>query len=158
MVHRDLKLENILITAGGDPLNIQVTDFGLAHKKQKGFAEEEERMLDGTCGTLLYMAPEVLENKLAYSDHCDVWSLGVILYELLVCACTCVCVRVSEIQYASVCCVGGWGSCVRMMRASVVQEGMQGIASAVCVIRLCALAPLQGCVATCRSTTPQCLS
>lgn len=82
MVHRDLKLENILITAGSDPLDIQVTDFGLAHKKQKGFAGGEDRMLDGTCGTLLYMAPEVLENKLTYSDHCDVWSLGVILYEL----------------------------------------------------------------------------
>ena len=82
MVHRDLKLENILITAGSDPLDIQVTDFGLAHKKQKGFAGEEDRTLDGTCGTLLYMAPEVLENKLTYSDHCDVWSLGVILYEL----------------------------------------------------------------------------
>ena len=42
-----------------------------------------QRMLDGTCGTLLYMAPEVLENKLVYSNLCDVWSLGVIMYELL---------------------------------------------------------------------------
>ena len=41
-----------------------------------------QRMLDGTCGTLLYMAPEVLENKLVYSNLCDVWSLGVIMYEL----------------------------------------------------------------------------
>ena len=107
MVHRDLKLENILITAGGDPLNIQVTDFGLAHKKQKGFAEEEERMLDGTCGTLLYMAPEVLENKLAYSDHCDVWSLGVILYELLVCACTCAREQARSSMHQSAVWVGG---------------------------------------------------
>jgi serine/threonine kinase 33 len=82
MVHRDLKLENILVT-GDDPLNVKITDFGLAYQMQKGLPGEDGHTLDGTCGTLLYMAPEVLENKLAYSDHCDVWSLGVIMYEIL---------------------------------------------------------------------------
>ena len=69
---------------GDDPLNVKITDFGLAYKMQKGLPGEDGHTLDGTCGTLLYMAPEVLENKLAYSDHCDVWSLGVIMYQMYV--------------------------------------------------------------------------
>ncbi|XP_014638234.1 PREDICTED: serine/threonine-protein kinase 33 [Ceratotherium simum simum] len=84
IVHRDLKLENIMvkssfIDANNEMnLNIKVTDFGLAVKKQ-GWGEA---MLQTTCGTPIYMAPEVI-NAHDYSQQCDIWSIGVIMYILL---------------------------------------------------------------------------
>lgn len=85
IVHRDLKLENILVQSGdvadGEAmtLNIKVTDFGLA--VQKG-GVGSENMLQATCGTPIYMAPEVI-NAHDYSQQCDIWSIGVIVYMLL---------------------------------------------------------------------------
>ncbi|RXM27165.1 Suppression of tumorigenicity 5 protein [Acipenser ruthenus] len=85
IVHRDLKLENILVKSdhsnqGNEMiLNIKVTDFGLA--VQKG-GVGSENMLQATCGTPIYMAPEVI-NAHDYSQQCDIWSIGVIMYMLL---------------------------------------------------------------------------
>ncbi|XP_018112735.1 serine/threonine-protein kinase 33 isoform X2 [Xenopus laevis] len=85
IVHRDLKLENILVKSidGADNkdmiLNIKVTDFGLS--VQKG-GVGSENMLQSTCGTPIYMAPEVI-NDHEYSQQCDIWSTGVIMYMLL---------------------------------------------------------------------------
>ncbi|XP_063044152.1 serine/threonine-protein kinase 33 isoform X3 [Engraulis encrasicolus] len=84
IVHRDLKLENILVKSShrGDDnntVNIKVTDFGLS--VQKG-GVGSENMLQATCGTPYYMAPEVI-NGHEYSQQCDVWSIGVIMYLLL---------------------------------------------------------------------------
>ncbi|XP_049746266.1 serine/threonine-protein kinase 33 isoform X2 [Elephas maximus indicus] len=84
IVHRDLKLENIMVKSSfidaNDEmnLNIKVTDFGLAVKKQG----RSEAMLQTTCGTPIYMAPEVI-NAHDYSQQCDIWSIGVIMYMLL---------------------------------------------------------------------------
>lgn len=84
IVHRDLKLENILVAdvedeASPDPLyNIKLTDFGLSVVKGSG----KDAMLQSTCGTPVYMAPEVIQNH-DYSQTCDIWSVGVILYALL---------------------------------------------------------------------------
>uniref|UniRef100_A0A8B9WQF5 Serine/threonine kinase 33 n=1 Tax=Bos mutus grunniens TaxID=30521 RepID=A0A8B9WQF5_BOSMU len=84
IVHRDLKLENIMvkssfIDANNEMnLNIKVTDFGLAVKKHG----RSEVMLQTTCGTPIYMAPEVI-NAHDYSQQCDIWSIGVIMYILL---------------------------------------------------------------------------
>ncbi|XP_061004003.1 serine/threonine-protein kinase 33 isoform X2 [Dama dama] len=84
IVHRDLKLENIMvkssfIDANNEMnLNIKVTDFGLAVKKHG----RSEAMLQTTCGTPIYMAPEVI-NAHDYSQQCDIWSIGVIMYILL---------------------------------------------------------------------------
>ncbi|KAI4537613.1 hypothetical protein MG293_012476 [Ovis ammon polii] len=83
IVHRDLKLENIMvkssfIDANNEMnLNIKVTDFGLAVKKHG----RSEVMLQTTCGTPIYMAPEVI-NAHDYSQQCDIWSIGVIMYIL----------------------------------------------------------------------------
>ncbi|KAG8438460.1 hypothetical protein GDO86_008949 [Hymenochirus boettgeri] len=85
IVHRDLKLENILVKSidCSDTqemiLNIKVTDFGLA--VQKG-GVGSENMLQSTCGTPIYMAPEVI-NDHDYSQQCDIWSMGVIMFMLL---------------------------------------------------------------------------
>ncbi|XP_005874005.1 PREDICTED: serine/threonine-protein kinase 33 isoform X1 [Myotis brandtii] len=84
IVHRDLKLENIMVKSSFTDannemnLNIKVTDFGLAAKKHGG----SEAMLQSTCGTPTYMAPEVI-NDHDYSQQCDIWSIGVIMYSLL---------------------------------------------------------------------------
>ena len=100
MVHRDLKLENILLTTAdfGPDFSIKVTDFGLSN--MKGIAGCDEQMMDSRCGTLFYMgnnplcvcvcvfmifgstAPEVLKNKSEYSKLCDIWSIGVIMYTM----------------------------------------------------------------------------
>lgn len=103
MVHRDLKLENILLTTAdfGAEFSIKVTDFGLSN--MKGIAGCDEQMMDSRCGTLFYMgklmntlllcvsshsillvcvAPEVLKNKSEYSKLCDIWSIGVIMYTM----------------------------------------------------------------------------
>ncbi|KAI4889269.1 hypothetical protein NFI96_013534 [Prochilodus magdalenae] len=83
IVHRDLKLENILVKSyhsdDNGAVNIKVTDFGLS--VQKG-GVGSEKMLQATCGTPIYMAPEVI-NGHEYSQQCDVWSIGVIMYMLL---------------------------------------------------------------------------
>ncbi|KAJ7344437.1 hypothetical protein JRQ81_000387 [Phrynocephalus forsythii] len=84
IVHRDLKLENILVKSSDIDeenemkLNIKVTDFGLAVQKMGG----SESMFQSTCGTPTYMAPEVISAH-DYSQQCDVWSIGVIMYMLL---------------------------------------------------------------------------
>ncbi|KAM4723197.1 serine/threonine-protein kinase 33 [Rhinophrynus dorsalis] len=84
IVHRDLKLENILVKSNDSSdseemtLNIKVTDFGLA--VQKG-GVGSENMLQSTCGTPIYMAPEII-NAHDYSQQCDIWSVGVITYML----------------------------------------------------------------------------
>merc|ERR1712228_98905 len=81
VVHRDLKLENILIGRDG---NIKVTDFGLAkwqsirHRNDKN---DRSKMLT-ICGTPQYVAPEVIEEN-GYDNKCDCWSLGVVLYVML---------------------------------------------------------------------------
>jgi serine/threonine-protein kinase HSL1, negative regulator of Swe1 kinase len=74
IAHRDLKPENLLLDANG---NIKVADFGMAAWQGKS------DMLQTSCGSPHYAAPEVVMGK-AYNGACsDVWSCGVILYALL---------------------------------------------------------------------------
>jgi len=72
--HRDLKLENILIDEEDN--KIKIIDFGMADKVDK------EKGIEGYHGTLQYLAPEVVEKKDSYTEKCDIWSMGVILYAL----------------------------------------------------------------------------
>jgi serine/threonine protein kinase len=73
IMHRDLKPSNILIDNG----EIKLADFGFC-KKMKG----EFEMTKSIVGSPIYMAPELLQGKY-YCSKADIWSLGVLLYELL---------------------------------------------------------------------------
>lgn len=72
VLHHDLKPENMLVVDG----RVRLLDFGLAV-----LAGQEHR--DDTAGTLLYIAPELLDGW-PYSPQADLYSLGVLAYELLV--------------------------------------------------------------------------
>ncbi|XP_061576023.1 serine/threonine-protein kinase PLK1 [Cololabis saira] len=75
VIHRDLKLGNIFLN---DDMDVKIGDFGLATKIE--FDGERKKTL---CGTPNYIAPEVLCKK-GHSYEVDIWSLGCILYTLLV--------------------------------------------------------------------------
>jgi polo-like kinase 1 len=76
VIHRDLKLGNLFIN---DKMEIKLGDFGLATKLE--FDGEKKRTI---CGTPNYIAPEILDGKSGHSYEVDVWSLGVIIYTLLI--------------------------------------------------------------------------
>lgn len=73
IVHRDIKPENILLSDNSDLPTIKVADFGLS--KLVG----PEDTLDVPCGTLGYVAPEVLMMR-GYGREVDMWSIGVVLF------------------------------------------------------------------------------
>jgi DNA-directed RNA polymerase subunit RPC12/RpoP len=80
IVHRDIKPENILIDRRG---RVKIADYGLAKLMDQ---ETPENALTGTeqvMGTLRYMAPEQLERTKAVDHRADIYSLGVVFYELL---------------------------------------------------------------------------
>ncbi|KAM3146326.1 hypothetical protein pb186bvf_001671 [Paramecium bursaria] len=73
-IHRDIKPANLFMK--GDLFKI--ADFGFACQADiKG-----KKKLDVCCGTPLYMAPQLLEN-MEYTSKCDIWSIGIIAYELI---------------------------------------------------------------------------
>lgn len=73
ILHRDLKSANILLD---ESYTAKVCDFGLSRLKA------HERSMTGNCGTVQWMAPEVLANQ-SYNEKADVFSYGVICWELL---------------------------------------------------------------------------
>jgi len=75
VVHCDVKLENILYETSQSK-HVKIIDFGFAQRLESG------RELSRRCGSLRYMAPEVL--KRSYTEKADVWSVGAVVYMLLV--------------------------------------------------------------------------
>lgn len=76
VIHRDLKLGNVFITSD---MTIRVGDFGLATQ----LTEFEDRKKT-ICGTPNYIAPEVLFDRGGHSFEADMWSIGVIIYTLII--------------------------------------------------------------------------
>ncbi|EFW99861.1 serine/threonine-protein kinase [Grosmannia clavigera kw1407] len=74
-VHRDLKLENILLDKHE---NVKLVDFGFTREY-----EGKANYLQTFCGTICYSAPEMLKGEKYAGEKVDVWSLGIILYALL---------------------------------------------------------------------------
>lgn len=75
IIHRDLKSENILI---GQNDTLKISDFGTS----KQWNEKSIKM--SFAGTVAWMAPEVIRNELC-TEKVDIWSFGVVLWELLTC-------------------------------------------------------------------------
>jgi serine/threonine protein kinase len=91
IVHRDLKPENIMLTDSG---TIKVLDFGIAKLlatpptlawiASDKIGEQTALTATGTCmGTLPYMSPEQLNAEKNIDHRCDVWAVGIMLYEMV---------------------------------------------------------------------------
>eukprot|EP00873_Tetraselmis_striata_P011099 jgi/Tetstr1/431363/TSEL_021054.t1 len=78
VVHRDLKLENLVLSCNLDPCSIKIVDFGLS-----GQLLESEPFLTESCGTPACTAPEVLQRNASYGSSPDVWSVGCLIFTLL---------------------------------------------------------------------------
>ncbi|CAD8050269.1 unnamed protein product [Paramecium sonneborni] len=74
IIHRDIKPANILIHES----QFKITDFGFA----KQIDQNLDTIMNSLVGTPLYMSPQILKRG-KYSSKCDIWSLGLIMYELL---------------------------------------------------------------------------
>ena len=79
IVHRDIKLENILVKFKDEQKNdfiSKLTDYGISKQAKKS------TILKTCAGTKSTMAPEIIEGNENYDNKCDLWSIGVIIYQL----------------------------------------------------------------------------
>jgi serine/threonine protein kinase len=74
IIHRDIKLENIIIK---NKTEIKIIDFGFS------ICAPRDKFLDFFCGTPNYMPPEIILKKDYLGEFSDIWSIGILLYTIL---------------------------------------------------------------------------
>jgi serine/threonine protein kinase len=74
IIHRDLKLENILMDSNG---TIKIADFGLSNSIKFG------QKMNTNCGTPSYTCPEQIDGETYVGSAADIWSMGIILYAMV---------------------------------------------------------------------------
>src|SRR5215831_17790180 len=85
VVHRDLKPSNVLVTEQDGVRQPKIIDFGVAKALGQQLTEQAVVTLTGTAiGTAAYMSPEQADTSMDVDTRSDIYSLGVMLYELLV--------------------------------------------------------------------------
>ncbi len=86
-VHRDIKPSNLFVSQRSDGSTlIKVLDFGIAkatHQARIGHGEQELTRTRTMLGSPMYMSPEQVRNSKNVDERSDIWSLGVVLYEVL---------------------------------------------------------------------------
>ena len=86
-MHRDLKPQNIILDQKNENAVLKLADFGLAKyaksSKDDLMDDFERDEMNTVCGTPVYWAPEIGERS-GYNDQADLWSIGVILLEMLI--------------------------------------------------------------------------
>lgn len=80
VIHRDLKPENILFSTKYENSPIKIIDFGISKNLSK-LDPNKKIKLSSKVGTVYYMSPEIIKGS--YTELCDVWACGIILYILL---------------------------------------------------------------------------
>jgi eukaryotic-like serine/threonine-protein kinase len=86
IVHRDIKPANLFLTErDGGEFALKIVDFGIAKVRSNAGLESQESLTVGgqVVGTPAYMSPEQARGQADAGPDCDVWSLGIVMFELL---------------------------------------------------------------------------